>query len=298
MSFWKEKRVNVQLANTSSNTTTMVYRKIAETGANMLGVIKPSFYIGQVHSLCDDYMSYVEKFLSSGDRDWGEYLKFMLYIREISKKLLRNIEILQLPLNQLLRALEEIYEGETLSSDEYELEEEPEPEQLEEPENIQDYLDSTVTGETSEDKSDETEDSSLSPASISREDLAQDYEKFLEELRIKLRQAEVPPKIEEELAREIADVYLECIQFSRELVRLEHMPEGDIATLLSILVDVQYGITQEMKKHLMEDIIVEERFSFKPGLLTWTAHFLSHFSDKVNQEWQDKTWQTDWEDEE
>jgi hypothetical protein len=297
MSFWKEKRIDVRHANTSSDTTTLVYRKIAETGVNVLGVMKPSFYTGQIHTLSNDYMSYVEKFLASEDRDWGEYLKFMLYIREIAKKLLRNIEILQLPLNQLIRALEEIYEGESFLSDEDELEEYPEPEELEEPENYGEYLDTDENREIHEDKNENTDGQFL--ASISREDFAVDYEHFLDELRFKLRQAEVPLKIEEELAKEIADVYLECVQFSRELVRLENMPEGDLATLMSILVDVQYGITQEMKKHLMEDIVVEDRFSFKPGLLTWTAHFLSHFSEKVNEEWHHKTWQTEgWEDEE
>jgi hypothetical protein len=295
MSFWKEKRNDARQPNKSSDTTTMVYTRIAETGVNMLGIIKPSFYTGQLHSLSNDYMSFVEKFLASEDRDWGEYLKFILYIREIGKKLLNNVEHLHMPLNQLIRALEEIYEGESASLED-ELEEELEPERFEEPENIEEFLEMTENPEVQKEKPDETEDKERQlQASISREDLARDYDNFLDELRIKLRHAEVPLKVEEALAKEIAEVYQECVQFSRELARLQNMPEGDLATLLSILIDIQYGMTQEMKKHLMEDIVVEERFSFKPGLLTWTAHFLSHFSDKVNQEWQDEIWQEEWE---
>jgi len=274
MSFWNDVRKKLKQKTTASDITNNVYKKLASSRVNMLALIKPSFYIGQMSVLTMDYMAYVEKFLSADEGDWGEYLKFILYIRESSKRLLFNIQNLHGPMNNLIRMLEEILEGEKFSAED-EYEEEPEPEAIEEPENIdiEDIL------EENKDTGEEVEE-----ISINREEMSSDYEAFREELRVKLRQADVPEKIYCELANEIADVYQECVQLTKEVNRLSNFPEGDISTLLSILVDIQYGLCYEMKKHLLEDVIVEERFQFDPGLLTWTAHFLAKFSEKINKE--------------
>lgn len=274
MSFWNDVRKKLKQKTTASDITNEVYKKLASSGVNMLALIKPSFYIGQMSVLTMDFMGYVEKFLAADEGDWGEYLKFILYIRESSKRLLFNTQNLHAPLDNLIRMLEEVLEGEKFSGED-EYEEEPEPEALEEPENvdIEDIL------EEKKDTSEEVED-----ISVNREEMFSDYEALKEELRVKLRQADVPEKVYRELANEIADVYQECIQLAKEVYRLSNFPEGDISTLLSILVDIQYGLCYEMKKHLLEDVIVEERFQFNPGLLTWTAFFLAKFSEKINQE--------------
>ena len=75
MSFWIELRSRVKERTTSGDIAMRVYQKIATSGVNMLHIVKPSFYIGQISVLTYDYMGYVEKFLSAEDRDWGEYLK-------------------------------------------------------------------------------------------------------------------------------------------------------------------------------------------------------------------------------
>jgi hypothetical protein len=243
----------------------------------MLAIIKPSFYIGQLSVLTEEYMSYVERFLDSEDRDWGGYVKFVIYIREISSKLLDEINKLQDPLNKLIHLLEEIYEGEQSNlNDEYD--EDLEPEIIEEPDNLEKVLDESEEIEESEQAENIVNDAS-------REDMVEDYEELNEELRVKLRQADIPMLVEKELAKVIDDMYLECIQLAKELIRLNRMPDGDIITLMSILVDIQYGMCHEMKRYLMEDIFIEDIFSFEPGILTWTARFLANFSDKINQEW-------------
>ncbi|MCD4785698.1 MAG: hypothetical protein K8T10_17895 [Candidatus Eremiobacteraeota bacterium] len=274
MSFWNDVIIKLKQKTTASDITNDVYKKLASSRVNMLALIKPSFYIGQMSILTMDYMGYVEKFLSADDGDWGEYLKFILYIRESSKRLLFNTQNLHGPLDTLIRTLEEVLEGEKfLGEDEYE--EEPEPEALEEPENVdlEDIL------EENKDTGEEVEE-----ISISREEMSSDYEALKEALRVKLRQADVPEKVYRELANEIADVYQECVQLAKEVYRLSNFPDGDISTLLSILVDIQYGLCYEMKRHLLEDVIVEDSFQFNPGLLTWTAHFLAKFSEKINKE--------------
>ncbi len=278
MSFWNEMREELKNRRTASDVTMEVYQKIAASRVNMIAVIKPSFYIGQLSLLSLDFMGYVEKFLNAEESDWGEFLKFILYIRESTKRLLFNVQNLQGPLTELIRMLEEIYEGERNSPDE-DYEDELDAEPVEKPENMN--LDDMLN---EDDDGKDTEDMEPSYAAVSREEMVEDYEAFMEELRVKIRQSEVPDRVINELSREIADVYQECVQLRKEIFRLMKVPDGDISTLLSILVDINYGLCYEMKRHLLEDVVVEDRFKFDPGLLTWTAHFLSDFSDKINDE--------------
>ncbi|MFP4496613.1 MAG: hypothetical protein ACLFQV_00250 [Vulcanimicrobiota bacterium] len=272
MSFWTDVRAESRRLRTSSDAAQCIYTKVATSGVNMLSIIKPSFFIGQLSTLAYDYISYVDKFLDVEDRDWGEYLKFVLYIREITKKLSRNITQLESPLNQLIKDVEEIFEGDQLEED---FDDEPEPEEVDEPENIDDAL----SLEPVEDKNEYKE------ISTDRDELNKDYENLKEELRVKIRPAEVPDRITLELAKEVAEVFLECVQLLKEIRRLEECPEGDLSSLITILIDIRFGLCREMKNHLMEDIQVEDTFTFKPGLLTWTTHFLENFSEKINQEW-------------
>ena len=282
MSFWNEMREELKSRRTASDVTMEVYQKIAASRVNMIAVIKPSFYIGQLSLLSLDFMGYVEKFLNAEESDWGEFLKFVLYIRESTKRLLFNVQNLQGPLTELIRMLEEIYEGERNSPDE-DYEDDLDQEPVEKPENMD--LDD-ILSEVDDKK--ESEDAEPSFAAVSREEMVEDYEAFMEELRVKIRQSEVPDRVVNELSREIADVYQECVQLRKEIYRLMKVPGGDISTLLSILVDINYGLCYEMKRHLLEDVVVEDCFKFDPGLLTWTAHFLSDFSDKINDEMQMK----------
>lgn len=282
MSFWNEMREELKSRRTASDVTMEVYQRIAASRVNMIAVIKPSFYIGQLSLLSLDFMGYVEKFLNAEESDWGEFLKFILYIRESTKRLLFNVQNLQGPLTELIRMLEEIYEGERNSPDE-DYEDDLDRDPVEKPENMD--LDDMLR---EEDDGKEIEDIEPSFAAVSREEMVEDYEAFMEELRVKIRQSEVPDRVVNELSREIADVYQECVQLRKEIYRMMKVPGGDISTLLSILVDINYGLCYEMKRHLLEDVVVEDRFKFDPGLLTWTAHFLSDFSDKINDELQMK----------
>lgn len=275
MTFWNDVRNQLRERTTASDITMEVYRKLTVKGLNMLGVIKPSFYMGQLSTLSLDFIGYVEKFLSAEEGDWGEFLKFILYIRESSKRLLFNIQNLQGPLENLIHLLEELYEGEKSGDDEYD--EDPEPEEIEKPDNVN--IDDIMSDKDDQETSYDSEE-----IKIGREEMFSDYEELKEELRVKIRQADVPEKILNLLTNEIADVYQECIQLSKEMYRLSKYPEGDISTLLSILVDINYGLCCEMKKHLLEDVVIEDTFHFDPGLLTCTALFLSSFSDKFNEE--------------
>jgi len=280
MTFWEEVRSAVKKQPCSSDVTTSIYKKIATSGVNMLYLIKPSFYIGQLSVLTSDFMSYVEKFLASEDRDWSEYLKFFLYIREISKKLLSNIHSLESPLYQLINSLEEIFEGENTCEDEIEEEEEPE---------VMEDIDTVELNRFLNEDDDAVEDTprekSLLDISFSREEMAEDYERIKKELTAKIKPAlGERSQVIEDFATELACVYQECIQLRKEILRLSDVPDGDIAMMMSILVDIQYGLCDQMKRHIQEDIMVEDRFRFDPGLLSRSAQFLAEFSDKINNE--------------
>ncbi|MCE1248989.1 MAG: hypothetical protein LWY06_20315 [Firmicutes bacterium] len=274
MTFWNDVRNKLKQKTTACDITVDIYKKVASSGVNMLGIIKPSFYLGQMSVLTLDFLGYVENFLTAEDGDWGEYLKFMLYLRESSKRLLVNIQNLNGPLSSLINMTEEIFEGENDADDDLDDDAEPEP--------IDDKY--KVTIEEMNEKKD-SEPTGLEEINVTREDMASDYETLREELKVKIRSAEVPEKVVNALSKEIADVYQECIQLAKELYRLRNCPDGDVSTLLSILVDIQYGLCHEMNRHLLEDVMVEEQFQFDPGILTWTAHFLAEFSEKFNEEY-------------
>lgn len=275
MTFWNDVRNKLKQKTTACDITVDIYKKVASSGVNMLGIIKPSFYLGQMSVLTLDFLGYVENFLSAEEGDWGEYLKFMLYLRESSKRLLVNISNLNAPLTSLINMTEEIFEGEN-NGDDDDIEDEVEPEPIDDK-----YK---VTIEEMNEKK-ESESTGVEEINVTREDMASDYEALREELRVKIRSAEVPEKVVNALSKEIADVYQECIQLAKELYRLRNCPDGDVSTLLSILVDIQYGLCHEMNRHLLEDVMVEEQFQFDPGILTWTAHFLAEFSEKFNEEY-------------
>jgi hypothetical protein len=155
------------------------------------------------------------------------------------------------------------------------MDEEPEPEPIDDKYKVS--IDEMAEKKESE--------STVEDVKVSREEMSADYEALREELRVKIRSAEVPEKVVNALSKEIADVYQECIQLAKELYRLKNCPDADVSTLLSILVDIQYGLCHEMNRHLLEDVLIEEQFQFDPGILTWTAHFLAEFSEKFNEEY-------------
>jgi hypothetical protein len=105
MTFWNDVRNKLKQKTTACDITVDVYKKIASSGVNMLGIIKPSFYLGQMSVLSLDFLGYVENFLAAEEGDWGEYLKFMLYLRESSKRLLVNVQNLNGPMNSLINMM-------------------------------------------------------------------------------------------------------------------------------------------------------------------------------------------------
>lgn len=293
MSFWTDYRDAVKKRTTSAVTARAVYKMVAFPGLNMLYVIKPTFYMGQLSTLTADYIAYVEKFLDTDERDWGEYLIYLLHIREISESLLYNVEKLGPSLDLLIKASEEFLEGERAEPGaEYEYEAEPE---LYEDEEIDSEKVKEILKDDDNETSEDLNDVEIIPEQpVSRDAMIGDFEDLKKKLTEKFKEIDIPKgmvekflgsseHVGERLAEKIALVYLEAIQYARELKRLSEYPEGDLSTLMSILIDVNYGLCDQMKNHIREDVVVDNEFSFEPGLLTWSSHLLAHFSEKINE---------------
>lgn len=76
---------------------------------------------------------------------------------------------------------------------------------------------------------------------------------------------------------------MECVQYARELSRLSVAGDGDVATMLSILADIQFGIESRMRYLLVEDVS-EDNSSLYPGLISWAGFFLGEIAEKMNAE--------------
>lgn len=259
MTYWQEVKQKV-IENVSSNDLSeTVYRKLATTKTNSFKIVKPSFYIGQLSVETMDFIDIVEKLLRVYEKDWTGLLKGILYLREISKAIHKNIVEASDPLDDMLLEMEDLYGVDEFDDDDEETEE---PEMAEE---------ASIQTEVDVDSSDNTCDI-----------LAQDRQKLEEDLRVLFRTTGCTDIIVDKLAEAISKVYLECIQFTRELTRLSDAPDGDLATILSILIDIQFCLDIQLRYLLYPDIFVEDDLKFKLGLQTWTAHFLSEITEKIN----------------
>ncbi len=73
------------------------------------------------------------------------------------------------------------------------------------------------------------------------------------------------------LSKVMANLCQETIRFSEDLGDLLAVKDGDLEGMLSIALDIQYGLEQEMRLLIEEDLRTEEEIQFTPGLLTWSS---------------------------
>ncbi|MBI2252708.1 MAG: hypothetical protein HYU63_08245 [Armatimonadetes bacterium] len=256
MNFWEEVRQKVLQHTTSADITVNLYKKLTDSGANELALIKPTYYLGNFSILTMDFIDYLEKFCMIPQGEWGEYLRIIFYLRENAKNLLFNVKEISEPLENLIQELEELYSGEE-ESEELEENEPEEPEK-----EIEDYR---------KEKKPEEE-------KFERESFDEDQVKLKSILKLKFQEAKISDYLVEQFSLNLTDLYTECIYLSMDLSRLTKVPEGDLASYLSIFIDLQYGL-EKIKNLIMEDIIPGE-LSLTPGLFTWSAHFLTEILDK------------------
>ena len=259
---WEEIKNKAKKYSKVSDLALDIYKKISSCGVNQFFSIKPTFYLGAAYSSAMDYINYTEKFLTAKEKDFSEFFKLMLYLRECSKSMLAYIKNLSEPLEFLIQHLEEIYEGE--ENEEYE--EYEEDEEIEETNKYNEKI-AEDEGKT-----------------YSREDFAKQKDELAEKLRLKLKEVCGSENLTHALSNVMSLIYLECAQFIREASRLNGANDADIDTILTILVDIQFGLEVQLKSLITEDMTKDEDYNFNLGFLVWSAHFLNELTNNLNKE--------------
>lgn len=262
---WEEIKNKAKKYSKVSDSALDIYKKISSCGANQFFSIKPTFYLGAAYSSAMDYINYIEKLLTAKEKDFSEFFKLMLYLRECSKNMLAHINSLSEPLELLIQHMEEIYEGEEGGEGE-------EYEEYEEDEEIEEI---DKDGEKIKEDDDKT---------YSREDFAKQKDDLAEKLRLKLKEVCGSENLTHTLSNVMSLIYLECAQFIREAGRLNGAYDADIDTILTILVDLQFGLEVQLKGYITEDMTKDEEYNFNLGFLVWSAHFLNELTNKLNKE--------------
>ncbi|HEY4001241.1 MAG TPA: hypothetical protein VGO93_20385 [Candidatus Xenobia bacterium] len=121
-------------------------------------------------------------------------------------------------------------------------------------------------------RSDEDEEDTEENAD--REPLTEPTSELRQALESKLDETGVNHRISHPLARSLADMYAECIQFNRELDRLLAVAADDYDELLAVLLDLQFGFDEQMRQALSDVIGSDESLGCTVGLLSWGALYL------------------------
>ena len=193
-------------------------------------------------------------------------MRSVCFLRETGRTMVEQVARAADPLERLITMVEEILEAEEFAAmdmDEEEGEADEEPQGDEEAEG----------------------DDDLEEQDVEREEMAPEKEKLRESLRGRLREHGFSDEVTDEMAARLADVYLECVQFHKELARLRKAPDADTSSIMSILIDLQYGMDVQLRGLLVEDVnLSEAEPSFRLGLFTWSAHLLQEIVDHMRAE--------------
>lgn len=264
--FWDTYRNRVLTSTTAADTASMIYQKVASTGVMPPAITRPAYYLGRMSTLLMDFVNHVERMLNTPDENTTGLLRSVAFMRETCRSIRHDIFQVADPLERLLTMLEDVLEGEELAALEDETSLEATAEQA-----------AAVMGSQAAEQQDQEE--------IEREVLSPNREKLEEAVRVKLHKGDFSEETVKEVASAIGGVYLECVQFARELDRLSTCPDEDGSTIMSILMDMQYGLDTQLRGLLMEDIDTSDfEPSYRLGFFVWTAHLVAELMDKLREE--------------
>jgi hypothetical protein len=253
--FWEEIRRKVLEHTTGANIAEMVYAKVASTGVAGPVIIKPAFYLSQLSGLTMNFMRHVETLLEAPDKDTAAWVRSICFLRETGRSIVTTISQVADPLERLITMTEEVLEGEEFSA-------------------LEDDGENSIASDTR--GGDE---------GAEREEIFPEKDKLEENLRSKFRKSALSEQVTNELAERLAEIYLECVQFARELSRLSKAEDEDTAAIMAILIDLQYGLDSQLRGLLVEDMNVNEpEPTFTLGFFTWSSHCLSELVESMSGE--------------
>ncbi len=257
--FWEQFRNSVLAATTSADVATRIYQKVATTRVMGAAVVRPAYYVGHVSELMRDFVNHVERLLNTSEDNPAALLRSIAFLRECCRSLKSDIMQVADPLERLVRMIEDLLEKEEQAA-------------LEDGNLLKLEDDASLPLDDEEGGEEALLDAEME---IDRESLFSQRDALSESLRVKFRDALVSEAVVNDVADVISEVYLECVQFARELARLDVAPDEDIATVMSIVMDLQFGLDVQLRNLLMEDIDTSDlEPAYELGFFTWTAHLM------------------------
>lgn len=255
----------------SSNCFFKIYKKFSCYHLNEFSMIKPSYYLSEILLKVLDMINLMNRFLCMTEKDYGEAFKIILCIKENAKTLNGLIDNADRPLEFLIQDLEEYFEGEEF--DDFEEENENED------------IDESIEEELKKADKNHTEKYSIQVKGLNRDEVNEIQYKISKKFTAKLNELEAEKWLVESFSANLSGLYVELVLLYRDILSIMELPENeDIADILSILVDIQFGLSEQVKKLLVEDIYESEEINFEPGLFTYTAHFLNQILSDFQKE--------------
>jgi hypothetical protein len=266
--FWEEFRNKVLAHTTSADIANLVYQKVSTTGIAGPAIIKPAYYVGHMSVLTMDFVDHVERLLNTPDDNRSAMLRSVTFLRECGRSMIFDITQSADPLERLITLLEDVLEGEELAA--------MEDGELDDDDDAALDAAEAANAEAAEDQDDEE---------IEREALAPQREALEEAIRVKLRKGDFADNTVNEFAVSVGTVYLECVQFARELGRLSKAADEDTSTIMSILMDLQYSLDTQLRGVLLEDVDTSDLEPvYRLGFFTWSSHLVAELMEKIQAE--------------
>lgn len=263
--FWEAYRNRVLANTTAADAASTIYQKVASTGVMQPAITRPAYYLGRMSTLMMDFVDHVERLLNTPDKQHAALLRSVAFLRETCRSIRYDILQVADPLERLLTMLEDVVEGEELADME--------------DAGLEATVQDAVAAANSQASAQQDQEE------IEREGLTPNRESLEEAIRVKLRASDFSDQVISEVASAIGGIYLECVQFARELDRLSSCPDEDTSTIMSVLMDMQYGLDTHLRGLLMEDIDTSDfEPSYRLGFFVWTAHLVYELVEKTGDE--------------
>jgi len=260
--FWDAYRNRVLSGTTAADAACMIHQKVASTGVMLPAITRPAHYLGHMSTLTADFVNHVERLIETPVESSAMLLRSVAFLRETCRHMRYDITCVADPLERLLTMLEDVIEDEeTVEREDADIEASPET--------VAAAANARAAAEQDEEE-------------IEREALFPNRDRLEEALRVRLRANDFSESVIVETSRAIGSVYLECVQFARELERLSNTADEDTSAVMSVLMDMQYGLDSQLRGLLMEDIDTSDfEPTYRLGFFVWTAHLVAELMEKM-----------------
>jgi|GEM_PF-5742154 len=262
--WWQEVRGKVREKRLAPDIAYSIFDKLLTTNCHYLLAIRPAYHFGFLYNLIVDYLKLVDLIIGEVEEgDKNKLISLLLYLQSACENIMEEINKFSPHLTHLIERVFVLYN-------------EREAEKKEKASDTEMIAERGL----SEEEEEEPEDFSFDMDSEKlREDLYEEKDKLAELLTSRFMWTNAPSEIINITANRIAEIYLEGIQFLRNLKRIINVSENDIETIMVALIDLSYGLEWKFRYLISNDIVSDEGFKFTPGILTWSSLLLTELTN-------------------